>query len=174
MADFKPKDRVLAKVEAYVLEGRGDKILLSAESGTHPPMDVRFLARRDDVELVFRFDDPSKDPVGTVRQAPSNTWVVVKSASNAWVPVDANDTKPLLDLDVRGCEVIGAVPGTPAAEAQEPKLRYFAHLGGDATWRWNSETLGVHVNFGDGWEPSAYKTLAELNSAESVKEVPAP
>jgi hypothetical protein len=79
-------------------------------------------------------DDPSMSLVGEVRQSPSGLGKTVMATSRAgtvelelgrlrWfvlkgAPEDWTTATYYYDSDVRGWPVIGAVPGTPAAEAQ--------------------------------------------------------
>jgi len=76
------------------------------------------------LKLVEPADDPSKYPVGTLRLGP-NTELVVKSDvddSQHWQTVMPNTAAVYyLDHEVVGWEPAGAVPGTPAAEAQKPR-----------------------------------------------------
>jgi hypothetical protein len=73
------------------------------------------------VELIERADNPANDLVGTVREHKYDTGVMVKTGGgwrlvgNGW-----NGDTTWDDTDCSLSKVIGAVPGTPAAEAQRP------------------------------------------------------
>lgn len=71
------------------------------------------------VEVLERADDPGQDPIGTVRKGPKSSPVVRSR-------VMSDDTYPWKSVmytinyshdEVVGWPVIGAVPGTPAAES---------------------------------------------------------
>lgn len=73
------------------------------------------------VEVLERADDPSSDEVGTVRKDPEYGEVVAKVSlsreeGRPWHSFDGGST--VTDQRVKEWPVIGAVPGTPAAEAQ--------------------------------------------------------
>lgn len=70
-------------------------------------------------------DDPASDLVGTVRLGPGSDdpyiRVVFHIAGRSWQWVHLRSTGVLdgyIHEDVRGWPIIGAVPGTPAAEAK--------------------------------------------------------
>jgi hypothetical protein len=70
-------------------------------------------------EILERADDPSRDLVGTVAEFEDLVWV--KTGERVWVEVGDPDHFRA-DAAITGRTVTGAVPGTPAAEAQgEPK-----------------------------------------------------
>lgn len=75
------------------------------------------LVELDILRYRERADDPSADPVGTVRQSPRGT-VAIRDHANDWVSLKA---VVFLGSDVVDWPVIGAVPGTPAAEAEKPE-----------------------------------------------------
>ena len=103
------------------------------------------VAHEDDatLEVLEPADDPSKSLVGEVRQALDGSTVAKLSENVWWVfgwPVEAESR--LFDLDVRGCKVIGSVPGTPAADkgvglpmhtSQQPWETDDLELGDDGT-----------------------------------------
>jgi hypothetical protein len=63
-------------------------------------------------------DDPSKDPVGTVRQHPGGGSVAKSENPNyPWRGVNVPGGENFGTVEVRGWPVIGAVPGTPAWSA---------------------------------------------------------
>lgn len=169
MSDFRKGDKVRVTFEGeYDRRDTAGGHVVWHDGGKH------YTSSDATVEVIEPADDPSKDLVGTVRKDANSELIVVRAAVSSgeypWAAI--TDTISRTHDEVFGWPVIGVVPDTPAAGAHEPKVRYFKHLGDNATWRWNSETLGIHVNF--GWEASVYKTLAELHSAESVKEVAEP
>lgn len=76
------------------------------------------LRDRATVEVLEPVDDPSKDPIGTVRQRRGDE-AVVRSYDRSDDPHPWRSVQFALsyrDSDVVDCEVIGSVPGTPAAE----------------------------------------------------------
>lgn len=78
-----------------------------------------------EITILERADDPSRDPVGTVRQGQSPTdgvtfLPIVKMDSNKWHVV-GNPGQEYDDSYVARYTVTGAVPGTPAAQAQREK-----------------------------------------------------
>jgi len=72
-----------------------------------------------EVEVLTPADDPSKDPVGTLRQQPHNITPYVKLGPNRWQHFTGGADN-YDDNFLRGYPVVGAVPGTPAAKAQAP------------------------------------------------------
>lgn len=71
--------------------------------------------KRYAVEIVERADDPSRDPVGTIATVHNHLWI--KHSINEWH--NALMPNELRTNDgMRGRKVTGAVPGTPAAQAQ--------------------------------------------------------
>lgn len=70
--------------------------------------------RPEDLELV---DDPASDPVGTVRKCSVTGGVWVLMPSGMWSRVSGGAPHEVRTGEqVRGMDIIGAVPGTPAAE----------------------------------------------------------
>lgn len=114
MTDFKQGDKIRVSYETTIRNDFGDytgKYLLKGPS-----------ARNRNVELIEPADDPSKDPIGTVRQR----------GEDVYTRSDYNENYPWVGFDeysgnehesMRNSEIIGAVPGTPAAEAQKPAER---------------------------------------------------
>jgi hypothetical protein len=101
MTEIKPGDRVRVTYETFVDPGghfRGESTLQYYGAT---------------VEVIEPADDPSKDPVGTVRRTPRTlARQVVKVRRNYWVFVRDQDSEPLRfsDTDVREYPVVGAVP----------------------------------------------------------------
>jgi hypothetical protein len=92
--------------------------------------------RNWDVEILERADDPGRDPVGTVAEFDDLVWV--KTGERVWTVVGDPDHFRV-DTAITGRTVTGAVPGTPAADAQgEPK----ATTGVAATWCSVTKRLG--------------------------------
>jgi hypothetical protein len=62
------------------------------------------------------FDNPHKDPVGTVRQS-SEGHSVVKGLNDHWLWMEARLGASIYAFSdqVRGFPIIGSVPGSPAA-----------------------------------------------------------
>lgn len=69
------------------------------------------------VEVLEPADNPANDPVGTVASLGATIWV--KTASD-WRCV-TEQWPSVYEEDFNGCTIIGAVPGTPAAQAQEQR-----------------------------------------------------
>lgn len=99
------------------------------------------------VEVLERADDPSRNEVGTIRRLPAQQQAGADSAPLGPIAVkwDANDQHPwvwmrwdgaqlLSDETVTGWPVIGAVPGTPAAEAAQREQVYPDVSGGGAPY----------------------------------------
>lgn len=101
-------------------------------------------------------DDPSKDLAGTVRRGPDGrSWVKIGGREDdtlGWDWITPVDDSADASADVAKFPVIGAVPGTPAAEAQtEAELP-----------RWERELLEAttpRVFRSDGPEPHNVSTL---------------
>jgi hypothetical protein len=120
MSTPKPGDKVRVTYEAVWDQDRGTHYWLrDLTDGT-----TASVPNTATVEVIRPADDPSKDPVGTVR-----TW-----HDGPYVRSDLDPRYPWIPLhrdggnhhrDMIGREIIGAVPGTPAAEAQKLKLRVF-------------------------------------------------
>jgi hypothetical protein len=72
------------------------------------------------VEVLERADDPSKDLTGSIRHTGTITCIARERDGgpdyHRWIAVELNES--FTDEHMRGTRVIGAVPGTPAAEAQ--------------------------------------------------------
>lgn len=77
------------------------------------------------LEVLEPADDPSKDPIGTVRQSPAGVVVVKPSGAFGWKVVwdcGATDRDYYADHDVAGWVMCQPVAYTPAAEALEPEV----------------------------------------------------
>lgn len=70
------------------------------------------------VDLTVAVSDLSADPIGTVRGMGDTLQPWAKRNHNEWVCITHDETTD--DREMAGCPVTGAVPGTPAAEAQTP------------------------------------------------------
>lgn len=77
------------------------------------------------VEVLERADDPSKDPEGTQRLVeydcePARVFTASEDGAfdNRWVALNGATYS---DAEIAGSKVIGAYPGTPAAEAARDK-----------------------------------------------------
>jgi hypothetical protein len=107
MSTPKPGDKVRVTYEAEYQPGR------SYTPGNMLCWDLA-------VEVIEPADDPSKDPIGTVRAHDGHQWVRINFGeyiSCAWVCVDWN-VRPRGHYEMQESTVVGAVPGTPAAEAE--------------------------------------------------------
>lgn len=111
---FHPGDEVTVKAKVAT-DGGGCAVVIENSYDGHT-----VIVERDAVELVARADDPSKDPVGTVRKDPFDGDVGVKIRHDNWTVVRDNREEPMPfpDDEVVTWDVTGAVPGTPAAEKQ--------------------------------------------------------
>ncbi|MFI7678535.1 hypothetical protein [Actinophytocola sp. NPDC049390] len=123
MTDFRPGDRVRVSYEAEYLRAH------RTQDGCHEvrvPDDTntRVTLRSATVELIERADDPSKDPVGTIRRHPKcGPYIRMDyTTANPWLGFNGlcswNDHEGMV-----GSEVVGAVPDTPAAEKQAEQER---------------------------------------------------
>lgn len=109
-ADLNPKDRVRVTFESDY----GDVALAMWHN--------RPLMQFATVEVLERADDPFKDPVGTVRESDGRPYA--KKAADHWVLIgeDRDYGDRCYDRQMANvhAQVIGSVPGTPAAEAEKP------------------------------------------------------
>lgn len=100
------------------------------EGGASTPERFKAVTRAIDMcraAWLASMDDPSKSPVGEVRRNPQGSYVSIRvdritadeGYTYPWLAVYSNGTTGGDSHDtVRGWPVIGAVPGTPAADAQ--------------------------------------------------------
>lgn len=74
------------------------------------------------VEVLERADDPAKDLVGTVRESCGRPYA--KKATDHWLLIgeDRDVGDRCYDHQIASARVIGACPGTPAAEAVIPTV----------------------------------------------------
>jgi hypothetical protein len=139
------------------------------------------------MSAVEPIDDPSADPAGTVRRSGSD--VVVKTRNDEgdpWCVLTGQGGYWRFNEDVTGWEIIGAVPGTPAAASLTTGPRTFAkdgpeppadvkHLREEHTrgyltylnraedgsgWVWSS-TVNSRGNHGAPWNVSAPDSVTE-------------
>lgn len=68
-----------------------------------------------DVEVLERADDPSRDSIGTVAELDGHVWI--KRSEQWWQPIPT-EVGSRTNSRMTGRTVTGAVPGTPAAQAQ--------------------------------------------------------
>lgn len=74
------------------------------------------------VDLIKPADGPSKDQIGTVRAGVSKDHAWVKANDNKWIVVGHSSSgKVFTDELVTAREVIGYIPNTPAAEAEQDR-----------------------------------------------------
>ena len=76
---------------------------------------------RVSIEILERADDPSKDPVGTIRAELDDSAVYVKTQDRRWTRVSSRSCEggfSFAENEMGMSKVIGAVPGTTAAERQ--------------------------------------------------------
>lgn len=122
-----PKPRKGDKVR-YTVEGVVTTVgdyLTRIEQADYVGVSVNHDGEHGRLEILERADDPSKDPIGTVRGA--DGWIVVRrdtrgSPALPWATLVTPEGQRVVnfhasDHAVSGLPVIGAVPGTPAAEA---------------------------------------------------------
>lgn len=147
----------------------GDRVRLSYEGvyggdfGPYPSVTLpsgRRVAQLDGeglVEILERANSPRRDPVGTVRSFGEDAIVVwVKTDGGCWWRTPGQgSTKPKPDAGMIGSEVIGAVPGTPAAVAEaakaapiEPEYEYYRGNLYPSVYRVRVRGTSVEV-FGD-------------------------
>lgn len=139
----------------------GDHIRVTYEGRVTISNDVEFtldtgythmLGEDDDIEVIAAADDPSKDPVGTLRKSPIFGYVRVKVRRDEWRTIDDSwePSTRLEDDDVVGDEIVGFITGTPVYEPlvvnvgdpephRDTVLR--SDYAGGFTWRKD----------GDGW-----------------------
>lgn len=134
------------------------------------------------VERVKSVAHPSRDEVGSIRSGLYGTLPLAKVGPDQWVQLteDEDDIEVVSDKhmapDFSERELLGVVPGSPAAKAVEPKVRYFRE-GDHVHTYWRVLPEGsVEFHFGDcEWSPSRrFGSLAELISAPEMSEVPEP
>jgi hypothetical protein len=164
VSELKVGDRVRVTVDAVVKQGSGP--LSPGFPSEVYELDFGGAAEEtfsaENLTLVEPADDPSKDPVGTVRKAPNGLVVVrghVFRPGNLYHPgwLAVTGSSKHTHEQVTGWEVIGAVPGTPAWEAQQPREpRTFTLLGPEPPAVVNVVTDGGEivpflVRYGDHW-----------------------
>jgi hypothetical protein len=126
-SELKTGDRVRVTYEAAWDQDRGTHYWLrDLTDGT-----TASVPKTATVELIEPADDPSKDPVGTVRREDHgegfSLWQAFENQHGertwlcTWSTVRGNRGVHLWDKRLVGQPVIGSVPGTPAAEAQKPR-----------------------------------------------------
>jgi hypothetical protein len=105
-------DKVRVTYDAVVVDPDNGLVTLEvAEGWFDAPPSASF-------EVLERADDPSRDEIGTTATTGNRPWVKVDI--NRWV----NPSYELSDRSdgwMTGRRVTGAVPGTPAAEAQRDR-----------------------------------------------------
>lgn len=108
-----PGDRVRVSFEGeYVRKADGDHHIVKADHDwCHETPNGAV------VEVLEPADDPSKSPIGEVRRSSTAAVTVIKVGDTVATRWQAVETDASLGNEfVAGWEVIGAVPGTPAAE----------------------------------------------------------
>lgn len=73
-----------------------------------------------DVEVLERADDPSRDSIGTVAELDGHVWI--KRSEQWWQPIPT-EVGSRTNSRMTGRTVTGAVPGTPAAQAQPAPIQ---------------------------------------------------
>lgn len=122
MTEFKAGDEVRATFTGTVQEARSVDGSVRYVHLTYPedePGSFHYVPESAIVELVKPVDDPSTDPIGTVRVCgDEETWVHVKRdpAETAW-RCAGQDLFEGNHRHMAGTDVVGAVPNTPAWEA---------------------------------------------------------
>lgn len=123
MSDRKPQkgDRCRVTFEAtYEGEGRdGQPARVKVVKGGMPALVS--VADGSVFEVLESADDPSKDLTGSIRRTRTVTCIARERDGgpdyHRWIAVELNES--FTDEHMRGSRVIGAVPGTPAAEAEK-------------------------------------------------------
>jgi hypothetical protein len=125
------------------------------------------------VEVLESADDPSKDPVGTVADL-SSGCPIVKIGPDQWVTVwpgrPSSKVEVFSNGFVKDRKVIGAAPGTPAAE---PRCRYFQEGDyGHVQWRVQPDGTVGYRHVDNEWEPSVrFESLEQLLATDEMREV---
>lgn len=122
-APFQARDRVRVTFDSYYMD-----VAIAMWHNTP-------LLQMAAIELLERADDPSRDEIGTVRRedydAGHSIWQCVAHPTDpgetAWFCAYTTDPgncgRRMDHADLCDVPVIGAVPGTPAAEAQAAELK---------------------------------------------------
>jgi hypothetical protein len=150
------------------------------------------------VEVLERADDPSKDPIGTVRRRPDG--VVAAKSPNPdypWRGFGEPCGENFATVSVIGWPIIGSVPGTPAAEAEKQPVvdrppvhvdneaivtgqygsrkgdgpRYFQGHSGTRQWKINPDGVAFYRTTSDQEWALCDATIAVLSHGASVREV---
>jgi hypothetical protein len=117
---LQPGDKVRAVFEGVVTD-RSDNFI-ELDHGR------RYIHEADRVEVLERADDPAHDPIGTVRRKGNRTFARLgESQEYPWKNITDGLSRSGARTTIMGnwhesmigTEIIGVVPGTPAAEAQE-------------------------------------------------------
>jgi hypothetical protein len=167
MTEPKPGDRVRVTetVTGGVQAVRNGEIDILVHGGGHRTVSTVGAT----VEVIQPADDPSEDPVGTVRENTGGYgggYVRTKlpgSTDPVWLHTVQGFTAS--DDDVTLGPIVGVVPGTPAAEAQKPaKVRVFKDSDGDYWYEREPDSFAVWWGeHGGGWSYShANHTLEQL------------
>jgi hypothetical protein len=138
MTEFKPGDRVRVTYETEYAQG-----------GYHLPRGTLFVNHT--VELIQAADDPSQDPVGTVREWGGRAFALTYSEDNRfpWVAISVDSGGANGHGVMEGTPIIGAVPGTPAAKAQKPQPKRVFRDSSKDLW---FEVMPDSFTYGDDWD----------------------
>lgn len=72
-------------------------------------------------EIIKRADDPSSDPVGTIRRHDNDVVYLVKRSRDRWVAIGECTVHSVDDAAAANSRapIVGDIPGTPAARARD-------------------------------------------------------
>lgn len=156
-------DKVKVTLEGRVTYVYRDKLHVDVDAGFEEELEEVPVSKVEVLEKVF---EAWQDLIGTVRQGVRGSWV--KVGINRWVLAGECDSSVLENAAFTADNpIIGAVPGTPAAQAQEPKViqydddepdrsKKYKDVEGDIWWYstvvegWTCAEPYVHLSPGDG------------------------
>jgi hypothetical protein len=173
---FKPGDRIKVSFEGTVTDLDDHEMVamvkVDGESRT------TYVPRAAALELVEAADDPSKDPIWTVREvepkpAAAEGNIVVKFGDSFWLyPSNMGNGYGRLDwARVKDSKIVGSVPGTPAADGErQAGTRYFGETNGAKQWKVSaSGDAYFRYHAGAEWQPCE-ATLVGLLMNPSIRE----
>jgi hypothetical protein len=112
-------------------------------------VDGQYMNNRYKVDILERADDPSKDPVGTIRAELDDSAVYVKTQDGRWTTVNTRNGTHIsfAPNELGGTKVLGTVLGTPVAEKVE-KLEYEYYRGkwDGLVWRIRNDVVEKFAN----------------------------
>lgn len=115
----------------YTVEGT---VTCLDEDGYYLGADGWYPSDKGKIETIGRADDPAKDPVGTVRKGGHHRETrYVKVAQDTWHAIADTPARTCYywDSQMERSEVVGTIPGTPAADAEREPRVFHPGFGGD-------------------------------------------